>query len=67
VTGQQRHLDRVAGSGERLGQRTHRLRVAGEAVQHQHADAATLDGHRFGTRKDLGHLAPFRCPTVLPT
>ena len=55
VPGQQRHLDAVARGGERLGQRPHGLRVAGEAVQHQHADRPAVDRHGLGPVHDLAH------------
>jgi hypothetical protein len=42
VARQQRHLDRESGAVERLGQSTHRLGVAGEAVQHERAVRAAL-------------------------
>ena len=55
VPGQQRHLDGVAAGGEVLGPRPHGDRVAGEAVLHQHADAAPageLGPRGSGHRRD---------------
>ena len=56
VPGQQGQLDREPGRGQGLGQGTHGLGVAGEAVQHEDAVGAPWRGPRLGALQDgSGH------------
>ena len=45
MAGQQRELDGEAGGGQGLGQRPHRLGVAGEAVEHEDAVGPPAEDH----------------------
>ena len=57
MTGEERELDGVALGGQRVGQRSHGLGVAGEAVQHEHAVRTTVVGERLGAGNDgSGHV-----------
>ncbi len=52
--GQQGQLDREPGRGERLGQASHRLRVAGEAVEHERAVRPAGGRERLGAGRGRG-------------
>ena len=63
MSGQTGQLDREACAGQRVGQATHRLRRAGEAVQHERALGAAGGGEGLAAATAARTLIALRAPS----